>query len=789
MQIRVADGQRSEASLAFAAQQQNAGGPPSGPVSGRRARRPRFRLSCGAGQKVRHTGIVFVHGIGSQRAGETLLDWGAAIERALADARRQHGLPADPVVAVDLDQGSRRPYVEVEPAPGQHWVMTEAWWASRIRPPSFARMAQWLGTGGAVEQIVGALVAREGGGNDPRLRPAVEAHGLRQAGDGSVEEDPGDAPGSRRGALGRWAGGAWSALRRVVTAPVRGLGLRAVFALVLVLYGLLRTVEKLVPVGPLKDGALTRPLDDFMLDWFGDVFVLLTDPVQSATVRACLVDALKDLAAAGCDRMVIVAHSGGAIVSYMTLTDPGQKTPVDRLITLGEGLNLAWRLVGRKGIGPGAVERDRLGRNVFKTHRNLDWDDFWASQDPAPVGVLAFPEPARPDKRSLARVRSHATWNRLSATEDHGGYWENDEEFLVPVLRLLEERPAGSSEASMFGDAAQDAVRSNRRRRRLSILALLRQACLLAPGVGLVAAFAIGSRTAFQVSDAVARVWSWIPGTKFVSDGLESLRTARPEDVVAIRLLAETGVWIVAAAIAAFAAASLLAPRERPIPWRGSSGASLVGFLLRIVPYAAGVTVLLVLTGGALKFLSGSTPSALDAGITAGLGALAVLIVGTLLEAFGRPWASLASGVVYPLLVLLIVGFIVVVSGLVVAPVVAVVVYPDVGRTLVGSVAVILVFQAIQWVGGWRWSVWDEREREAARSGRPYPGIGRVVGQVLLLAAILVAAFAAVVFESIAAAAVAGGGLVALVLVGVAIDVLDEVAGAGEPVGQSPQAP
>ena len=41
----------------------------------------------------------------------------------------------------------------------------------------------------------------------------------------------------------------------------------------------------------------------------------------------------------------MVAHSGGAIVSFTTLCDPAfMDLEVDKLVTLGEGLALAWRI-------------------------------------------------------------------------------------------------------------------------------------------------------------------------------------------------------------------------------------------------------------------------------------------------------------------------------------------------------------------------------------------------------------------------------------------------------------
>ena len=62
--------------------------------------------------------------------------------------------------------------------PEQHWVMTEAWWAERVRPPAFGDMAEWLGPRGAIRRIVGAMLPRRRNEHDPRLRPAVQVEPL-----------------------------------------------------------------------------------------------------------------------------------------------------------------------------------------------------------------------------------------------------------------------------------------------------------------------------------------------------------------------------------------------------------------------------------------------------------------------------------------------------------------------------------------------------------------------------------------------------------------------------------
>jgi len=298
----------------------------------------------------------------------------------------------------------------------------------------------------------------------------------------------------------------------------------------------------------------------------------------------------------------------------------------------------------------------------------------------------------------------------------------------------------------------------------------------VAPLAGIVVAFATASQTLFHLSDAIAKAWAWIPGTKFANDAIDSVRGMRPEDVDAIRFVAEAGVWVVAAAIAASAAFSLLAPPERPRPWvRGGRATSAIRYVLEAVPYVVAAPVLAFVVYGAWKFASGSTFTALDVGAKLLVGAAVVGFVGLGLVLIAGRQAARATGLRYAIYVLLMVTFMVLVCGLVAAPVVAAVVFPDVGRVVVGSLAIVVAFQAIARVGGWRWAVWDARERAAARTGSPYHATGRVFTQIVLLLVIVTAAFLSVVLDSVVAAAVAGVAIATLVLVGVAIDVLDAV--------------
>jgi uncharacterized membrane protein YidH (DUF202 family) len=106
-------------------------------------------------------------------------------------------------------------------------------------------------------------------------------------------------------------------------------------------------------------------------------------------------------------------------------------------------------------------------------------------------------------------------------------------------------------------------------------------------------------------------------------------------------------------------------------------------------------------------------------------------------------------------------------------PFVSTIAFTDVGRTVLGSLAIFAAFQILSRIGAWRWKVWDGRERVAARSGKPYPNLRRVVIQAAVLFPTLLCLFAAVVTNSDLLTLVAAIGVGAAVLLGISVDVFD----------------
>jgi hypothetical protein len=321
-------------------------------------------------------------------------------------------------------------------------------------------------------------------------------------------------------------------------------------------YDLLRRI----PISAVRDFAVRKMIDSFLVDWFGDLPVLLDDDVQSANVRARLARSIEGLLRDGCDAIVIVAHSGGALVSFETLLDPAYAhLRVDKLITLGQGLGLAWRLAADPDvhdIRPG----HRLVGNLARARPGLRWVDVWSSYDPAPAGplpargglaaadpdaagsgtVVATAGPAgepwlvradagvviAPSAEPRIVVESRPVTNEMNVLTDHGAYWANPEGFLIPLVRHLDAALGDAAASRFYRDRADRARRIVWRRQRVAALAGWGWACSVAglvSAIGLLALQAGGDRRLTFAGDRVSAAWGLVPGHELVSAPIEGV--------------------------------------------------------------------------------------------------------------------------------------------------------------------------------------------------------------------------------------------------------------------------
>jgi hypothetical protein len=466
-------------------------------------------------------GIVLVHGIGQQPPCDTFLDWSAPITDVLASWRREHNyVPTDSVRRCEFSlSGSSLPILELDiPEYDGHaaetWVLTEAWWASLTRAPSLDYMTRYVRR--ALWPIMRGI--RDG----YEKRTADWAARLDRAVAAVPSLDPKYVDVVRREAAPRWRW-AWidrlDRLQKELTVLAFGPAL-VLGTAVLTFYASFRKI----PVKAIQELSILRSTDTFLTRWFGELPDIIDDPVQAANVRSCLVHAIDGLTAEGCGRIVVIAHSGGAIVSFTTLLDSTYlQRKVDKLITLGEGLALAWRIENSwQELDPGS----RLAGDLPAVRPDLRWIDFWSTYDPAPAGKLDPPPGVRVTCDGRPAV------NRMSILEDHGGYWDNDEGFVIPLLRELDTPTGSASESRFYRHPDLDTVRLERRRQRVGILALWRWVATLGAAIPLTVATVVrlvagpGRPGPERLGLDAATAVNSIPGHQLLTDPLDSVARA-----------------------------------------------------------------------------------------------------------------------------------------------------------------------------------------------------------------------------------------------------------------------
>jgi hypothetical protein len=120
----------------------------------------------------------------------------------------------------------------------------------------------------------------------------------------------------------------------------------------------------------------------------------------------------------------------------------------------------------------------------------------------------------------------------MSILEDHGSYWDNDEGFVIPLIRELDTPTGSASESRFYRSADIDTVRLARRRQRVGVLALWRWVATLAAVVplGLTTIVRLVAGPAHPGPERLgldaATLANSIPGHQFVTDPLDSLARA-----------------------------------------------------------------------------------------------------------------------------------------------------------------------------------------------------------------------------------------------------------------------
>ena len=515
----------------------------------------------------RRTGVVWVHGIGTQQPRDSLFDWTRPIIDVFTEWRRQYDrdhpeatIGENPVGSASVSDPANA-WIELDiPAYADReraqWLFTEAYWAADVRPPSFGAASSYL-----LGRLPGIVKGIALGYGERERRRGVRLKRLHHDHLGDPRLAELDLALSGRWQITDRLDELWQArpIRLVLMLIASGLGVVA-----LGIYSLLHAI----PIPPIQKRLEIAAADTFIVEWFGDLAVILDDQAQAAAIRTRLLERVRWLREQHCEDIVLLAHSGGTVVSYATLLRyPTADFDVAKLITLGEAIKLAWRLEQETGDwDPGNSFRGDLKA----THPHLRWVDIWASYDPAPSGAMAEADGCplvlvdklgqRPRDPRM-HVESRPVTNFMHLAQDHGGYWSNDEGFLIPVIRHIDD-PRGNGDGSrFFSDALDRTLRTERRRRRVALLLVWRWTGFAAAAAA-VAGLIAGVPDARATGDSFAGVWTLLPGHELVSGAVDGIGGA-----ISVVLRAVGATSLVDAA--------------------GSAGPSLLGALVPIAAVAA----------------------------------------------------------------------------------------------------------------------------------------------------------------------------------------------------------
>jgi hypothetical protein len=400
-------------------------------------------------------GVLFVHGMGEQPEGDTLLAFGEPVLQWIKGwlSRPQAGGPRGhiEVTATSLTPSRSNqlvpPHAEVrlvvendgKPSVSS-WVMAESWWGREVQRPAFGKLAGWMLTVGAW---------------------TILSHGMKSAV-------------ARKTTATR------------LTTEILALAVGLPLAIALQISVLFLSLLALVPIPSLR-----RALSGMLLiltGVLGDSYVLVESDLQRAAIVNRTRDALSWLAGT-CEHVVVVAHSQGAAVAHHALRG-SPPSNIRLLLTFGSGLGKLEELLRMKLstepvkviarliplvflsvalfgyiLYEGADQLSELAavfaaimvlsavvavvliaRAHWETFDHwakdlrldarrpgLRWIDVYASHDPVPNGPLVPRGPA------IGGLTSKPVVNLHSWLQDHTAYWRNRCEFVPCVVNSLDE--------------------------------------------------------------------------------------------------------------------------------------------------------------------------------------------------------------------------------------------------------------------------------------------------------------------------------------------------------------
>jgi len=417
----------------------------------------------------RYTGVVIIHGIGNERQSETLREalnavayWfnhtaGLALRaegpsRIWLDTRlSDDNVPDAPASCATLQivpPAERSESGGETQAPALWTEWREVWWAASFGLPSLGKVFRWAATQYRQQAAVFAPVGLP---LTPFVRPRRLDRGVPS------QPQPGTADGDTRqkasppssSVKGRRLQRALLAVYDRVQAGWKFaqwlIGMPLVFAL-LAMIGLVRFLASIPGFKGIVQRA-SQAVNFLLLHWIASMQAYLLDYMRSASMRERFerefVPFLQD---PRCERIVVLAHSMGTVISYealatvLNLPEHRDNQKPITYVCLAQAMGRIWRLA-----------RTDPHRIRLPLPPSVRWIHFWARYDPIVAGALdasALPsaldwsDPTEPPpddavRSSLARCQNRVIINRDSFFLDHTTYWSNLEQVVGPIAREL----------------------------------------------------------------------------------------------------------------------------------------------------------------------------------------------------------------------------------------------------------------------------------------------------------------------------------------------------------------
>jgi hypothetical protein len=369
-------------------------------------------------------GVLFVHGIGEQKQGETLLRFGEPLFKWLREWIEQ----ASTVPNGDFVEIGEVSPVQPQDATPAHVELTihrqgdvvpklliaESWWADVFIPARFTDVALWG------ISFIFTVVGRVSRRMDRALRQAWEPFNKMPLFGWVVIF-------FLAGVTLPWILGIAAALFAADVALVVG----AILVGLLLIVGL--TVLAFVP--PLRPIVVKIQLA--VANSAGDAYVLMHSPFSLGAMASRVQRDVKWLESRT-DKVLVVGHSQGSVVAYEALLSAAS-TKLAAFITVGSAMNLLEHGSRRRRLMRGHAGADSRPNPQDRMLRRLDafrvvypqvtWHDFWTPYDPVCAGPLV--------EGQTDGLIEHRLDNRASPLRDHSLYPDNAEQFLAPLGRLV----------------------------------------------------------------------------------------------------------------------------------------------------------------------------------------------------------------------------------------------------------------------------------------------------------------------------------------------------------------